>query len=88
MDEENTIGKTEEPASEDDDEDSKTATVKSRNTADTKSVKGAQKPSAIPSGKPKKIANGDFLSMYLTEREGKKKKKKKKNSATEGADEA
>lgn len=89
LDEENAIGKSEEPVSEDDDEDSKTATVKSRSTADTKSVQGVQKPSAIPSGKPKKIANGDFLSMYLTEREGKKKKKKKKkNTATEGADEA
>ncbi|KAI8575202.1 hypothetical protein K450DRAFT_275839 [Umbelopsis ramanniana AG] len=91
LDEENVIGKMEKPASEDDDEDSKTATVKSRNTSVTKSAQGAQKPSAIYSAKPKKIENGDFLSMYLTEREGKKKKKKKKkntSTSTEGADEA
>jgi hypothetical protein len=89
LDEENVIGKMEGPTSEDDDEDSKTATVKSRSTAVTRSAQGTQKPSAIPSAKPKKIANGDFLSMYLTEREGKKKKKKKKkNTITECADEA
>jgi len=60
----------------DDEGDSKTASVKDKKVSQ-------QQPSTVPSGKPKKIASGDFLSMYLTEREGKKKKKKKKSKTTE-----
>jgi hypothetical protein len=89
LDEDNGNGdQKEREAEEDEEEDSKTAAVKSSNSA-TKSSQGTHSSSTIPTSKPKKIATGDFLSMYLTEREGKKKKKKKKkNTALQGPDEA
>ncbi|KAG2180216.1 hypothetical protein INT43_004005, partial [Umbelopsis isabellina] len=73
------------PAEEsDNEEESKTAIVAVRKAGSN----SAQPTSATPSSKPKKIANGDFLSMYLTEREGKKKKKKKKKGNSGGPEAA
>jgi hypothetical protein len=67
------------PESDDDEEESKTASVKDRNTSASQK---SQTSGSVPSAKPKKISNGDFLSMYLSEREGKKKKKKKKKDSS------